>query len=101
MNFLVQFIQSKQTKVEKREDHRSLDHHNDRNTHHKFEVLGLVTDKKHRQKHSNAATQRRKNEKPLFGRAESDLVQFGDLFVIKANDYRNNRNYRNVYDKDR
>ena len=99
MNFLVHFSQLKQTEVEKCEDHRSLDHHNDRNTQHKFEVLGLVTDKKHRQKHSNAAAQRRKNEKPLFGRAQTDAVQFGYLFVVEANDYRNNRNYRNVYDK--
>ena len=71
----------------------------ERNAQHKLYVLGLVADKKHRQEHYETSAKCRKNEKPFFGRAETDTVQFGYLFVVKADYYRDHRNYRNVYDK--
>ena len=85
--------------VEKRENHRRLDHDNDRNAQHELHVLGFVSDEKHREKHRHASAESRKNEKPLFGGSETYAVQFGDLLIVKANDYGNDRDYRNVCDK--
>lgn len=76
--------------------YRRLNHHNKRNSEHKFYVLGLVAHDEHCDEHSNAAAERGEQEQGLFGGAELNAVLFRDLFIVNADDNRNYRHYGNV-----
>ena len=67
-----------------------------RNAQHELYVLGFVADEKHSDEHSHRATEKRQKHKRFFGHAKLYLISFGNLFVINAKNYGNQRNYQNV-----
>ena len=56
-----------------------------RNTDHELEVLGLVPDEKHGQKHCYGSAERGKKEQSRFSRAVFGIMFRGDL-VVNADD---------------
>ena len=76
-----------------------LNDHYKRNAEHKLDVLGFVADDQHCDEHRDTAAECREQKQRFFGRAELNSVLLGDLFVVNADNYRNQRNYRDIYDK--
>ena len=89
------------SKVEEEEYCDRLEHHDDGNSDHEFEVLGLMTDEQHCDEHRNASAKRREKKQGLFGCAELYAVLFRDLFIIDTDYDRDDRNYQDVGQKDR
>ena len=73
--------------MEKQIDSACLDNHYERNAEHKLDVLGLVANEQHCDKHSDTAAKCREQKQRFFGRAELNSVLLGDLFVVNTYDY--------------
>ena len=65
-----------------------------RNAEHEFNMLGFVADEQHCDEHSDTAAKCGEQKQGLFGDAELNSVLFGYLFVVNADDYSYQRNYR-------
>lgn len=78
-----------------------LKSHNYGNAKHKLDVLGLVANDQHCDEHGNASAESREEQQRFFGCAKLNSVLFGDLLVVNADDYRDQRNDGNIRQKNR
>ena len=82
--------------MEKEEYDARLSYHDKRDAEHEFNVLGLMANYEHCNKHCNTAAKGREEKKCLLGRAKFNAVFLGYLFVSDADNYRNNGDYRDI-----
>jgi hypothetical protein len=69
-----------------------LEQYYERDSYHKFLVLGLVPDDLHGNEHGNRATDKGEGEKPCLGRAVAGELLCGDLVI--ASNYDGNKGDR-------
>ena len=75
-------------KVCQYEDQGGLQQDDARDAYHKREMLGLVADDQHTEKHGHRASQSRPDKQGFFGNAEFDVVFLGDGFIVDADHHR-------------
>lgn len=82
--------------MEKEEYDARLHDHNERNTDHKLEVLCLMTDEEHSNKHCDRSSERGEEKERFFGCTKLNAVLFRDLLVVDTYYDRNNRDDENI-----